>query len=926
MNRSGICDCCEGIAVETPLAIDNRLGLSVIAYRAGTWATFKASMLAELSRNLPALRTRSDADFTIALLDAWALVCDILTFYSERGANEHYLRTATDLISVAELAKLIGYKARPGVAAGATLSFTLESPPPVAPSPTARRAQENAVPSKITLPAGTQVRSVPGPGETAVTFETSAPIEARYAWNDLKPRLTWLPDDGSDNFLANLRLQGLFGDLKVGDYLLIVARSLPDAPSVQRIASIALETTSQTTLVTFESGGFDATPAPLPTTAASFLSSDLSDLALWSEVKRTLWPDQTAFVAQAVANNWNVDDLEADLNALRGGIVPFEPEDGIPPIRVFRLGIRASLFGHNAPLWDALPASLRFTSYTQEYSGGVPQNKWDAHAAPYPATWEGNRLYDDAAFTDGSFNGQTTVDLDNAYTTISDGDYLVFQTPGSPPFVAPVRSSDELSRSDYLLSAKISRVVVDVPNSTPQWDTLANFVLRTTRVLATSGELPVAPIVAAQPVSGSTLLLDTAQLGLKLGQRIVVSGSLAETQGGSASEAATIVALALVDGYTSLTLAPQLANAYVRASVSINANVAPATHGETRSEIIGSGDATQTYQRFKLSATPLTYTSAATPSGVASTLTVRVNGVAWREVDWLFGSGPHARVFTSFVDEGGSRRVQFGDGSENGERTVSGANNVLAQYRQGLGSAGNVRAGQLSMLQSRPLGLKGVNNALPATGGADPESADSARANAPVTVRALDRIVSLEDFGDFARASGGVAKADAAWAWTGTQRVVCVTVAGPAGSAFPAGTPPYANLLAAMAAASDGMTPVVLRTYVPSTFDLAATLVTDPTLDPAAVLAAVKAALTAAFSFDVRAFAQPVFRSEVIAVMQDVPGVVALTLDGFGYTGAAQNPQADALVAPGPTVGPAGFAGATLLTLGPGLLPGVVTA
>ena len=146
-------------------------------------------MLDALS-NLPqlaGLRTRDDDDFTIALCDAFAIVCDILTFYYERSANEHYLRTATQLVSVAELAALIGYEPSPGVAASAALAFTLESPPPVMPQ-TPPAPQPALVPNQVPIPLGTQVQSVPGPGEQPVTFETVAPITARYDWNALEPR------------------------------------------------------------------------------------------------------------------------------------------------------------------------------------------------------------------------------------------------------------------------------------------------------------------------------------------------------------------------------------------------------------------------------------------------------------------------------------------------------------------------------------------------------------------------------------------------------------------------------------------------------------------------------------------------------------------------------------------------------------------
>ena len=115
---------------ETPAVIDNRPGLTAIAYRVGTHSRFKASMLARLSdpdlSELKALKTREDDDFSIALLDAWASVADVLTFYQERIANENYLRTATERNSILQLACLIGYKLRPGVAASVYLAFTVE--------------------------------------------------------------------------------------------------------------------------------------------------------------------------------------------------------------------------------------------------------------------------------------------------------------------------------------------------------------------------------------------------------------------------------------------------------------------------------------------------------------------------------------------------------------------------------------------------------------------------------------------------------------------------------------------------------------------------------------------------------------------------------------------------------------------------------
>src|SRR5438132_8804707 len=127
------CGCCEGIAAETPLRIENRPGLSAIAYRVGAHAQFKETLHARLSASgqpaLAGFTTRDSDDFSIALLDAWATVGDVLTFYQERIANEAYLRTATERLSVLELARLIGYQLRPGVAAATYMAFTLEDAP-----------------------------------------------------------------------------------------------------------------------------------------------------------------------------------------------------------------------------------------------------------------------------------------------------------------------------------------------------------------------------------------------------------------------------------------------------------------------------------------------------------------------------------------------------------------------------------------------------------------------------------------------------------------------------------------------------------------------------------------------------------------------------------------------------------------------------
>lgn len=119
------CACGCGATATTPLPLANRPGLPSLAYRVGTYADFRATMQDDLSdSSLPALaglRTRELDDASMAILDAWAVGADVLSFYQERIANEGFLRTATERRSVHELARLVDYRLRPGVSASVYL-------------------------------------------------------------------------------------------------------------------------------------------------------------------------------------------------------------------------------------------------------------------------------------------------------------------------------------------------------------------------------------------------------------------------------------------------------------------------------------------------------------------------------------------------------------------------------------------------------------------------------------------------------------------------------------------------------------------------------------------------------------------------------------------------------------------------------------
>src|SRR5439155_7240327 len=188
----------------------------------------------ETFQPLAKLTTRDPGDPSIALLDGWATAGDVLTFYEERIANEGYLRTATERRSVLELARLVGYRLRPGISSSVYLAFTVSD-------------GFNGI-----IPSGTRAHSIPGTGQKPQPFETYVDLTARDVWNNLKPRLTrpQVITLGNDNpvdptvvspfepgFDARTRVtlyfKGIATNLKPGDALLIVAGSGP-GQQVQR--------------------------------------------------------------------------------------------------------------------------------------------------------------------------------------------------------------------------------------------------------------------------------------------------------------------------------------------------------------------------------------------------------------------------------------------------------------------------------------------------------------------------------------------------------------------------------------------------------------------------------------------------------------------------------------------------------------------
>ncbi len=485
-----------------------------------------------------------------------------------------------------------------------------------------------------------------------------------------------------------------------------------------------------------------------------------------------------------------------------------------------------------------------------------------------------------------------TIDLDAVYPKIVAGKgWLVLSTPEYRE-VFPIKAAVESARAEFGLSGKTTRITLGPGENHDRF----NNSLRSVVVYAESEQLTFADKPRTDPVSGGEILISPAAPGLKAGQLLSVAG----LRVGSEQPGMEIVEIGGVQSTkegTRVTLVTNLAFAYKRETVTINANVARATHGETKKdEVLGSGDGSLGFQRFTLKRKPLTYVSAPLPGGAASTLEVRVKGVRWHEVPSFYRVEPGDRAYVVRRADDGSLTVQFGDGST-GARLPTGTNNVTATYRAGLGLDGLVKAETITTLMSRPLGLKAAMNPIPATGAGDPEKLADARTNAPLTVLTLDRIVSVRDFEDFARAFAGIGKAQASLLWNGERQIVHLTVAGAEGQTVEPASASFRNLLAGIDAARHADQLVRVSPHTALLFTISARVATDPDRVREEVIAAVKAALRGSFAFEARAFGQGVTASEVLTVMQNVHGVVAVDLESLDGRNPIRHPNIPARAA-----------------------------
>jgi predicted phage baseplate assembly protein len=539
-----------------------------------------------------------------------------------------------------------------------------------------------------------------------------------------------------------------------------------------------------------------------------------------------------------------------------------------PQVYVFR--DRGSLFGFDAPDFRAMSVDIKVA-----YGGLVSSNP-----VVYREQWPGFQLANDTT-TAANLAAQPprgVIDLDREYAKLVQGGWVCLQSRTEVEAYRIARVSPT-SRTDFTLSAKCTRLELD------GYERLTRFARRATVVHLQSEQLSLSGEPDTSLVSGQDIRIAGSPTAMPAGRTIVVRG--VDADGIARAEQAVLRTWTAVDGNVELRLEAPLAYAYVRESFEVLGNVASASHGSSVREPIGSGDGGLANQRFALRQSPLTWVAAPSSSGRESTLELVIDDIVWTRIDALFDAGPEARVYQLEQDSEGHTTVVLGDGRR-GARAPTGLENVIARYRKGIGLAGELAAGQISLMTAGPPGLRAVTNPLPALGAEDAESLDTARRNAPQTVLTLDRLVSLSDYEDFARTFAGIGKARSAALWTGKRSIVHLTVAAASGAVLSESDPPITALRAALAAKADPSQIALVSTFEQALFGVRLRILRDAAYLPDPLAESIAAALLDEFSFAYREFAQSVAASEVVALVQATPGVVALDLDALYRVGQSE--------------------------------------
>lgn len=620
-----------------------------------------------LKRSLKAFgewRGRHPQDFGMMLIEMWAYVCDITSFYDSAFAHESYLRTSTRRDSIRRLVDPLGYIPRPAVAALADLSVYADG----------RKA--------VSLSVGTAFSSGAFNGNPPQIFELDkeSTIHALLnEWTFLPLRRSTFGPYGQfyKTFLCELGSVSV----KADDLVMVKVGSSRWATKVKEVKAHEGADHLSYTEVTVASWIW--VPGNTDVSSVRILKPT-SKTSLWTQTSPAFGPSWPGEWATEPDGTWfNLESVSQTIKVNQDAIV--QRNDNFYAGNIFSSQIVGILIQ---------PAS---TVEIKDNSNVVIAK------VPVPAV-----------------TGRTTQ---------------IRFAPHITSIAAPATSTSQATEFT-IHHAMVSAGKVTIESLT-----------EISRTDSFNVKLPAElPRDASAP--GRFQLEDINGVGLTRPGALNFSTGQFSVQG---------------DPWTPETLATP---------VKLHGNIVSTSRGETvKSEILGVGDSSIANQSFTLKKSPLTYLpspSEKTPSGLASTLTVYVDGLQWTEVPNFYGHRSDEEIYIVRQNDKNESSVTFGDGVL-GRRLSTGVT-VVAYYRFGAGGA-MPPAGSITQIAKPVKGLKSVRSPVASYGGADEEAAASLQKFAPRSALLLGRVVSLPDLEAAAASYAGVRAVSAEWRWSSTLQV-----------------------------------------------------------------------------------------------------------------------------------------------------------
>ncbi|WP_274032523.1 baseplate J/gp47 family protein [Streptomyces sp. MMBL 11-1] len=304
-----------------------------------------------------------------------------------------------------------------------------------------------------------------------------------------------------------------------------------------------------------------------------------------------------------------------------------------------------------------------------------------------------------------------------------------------------------------------------------------------------------------------------------------------------------------------------------------------------RVEDVGTSDGTQA-QEFTLAQAPVLLDS------VRVFVDDGLGGTEWTRVPDFLLTRPSDLIVTAHTDDQGITRLVFGDGT-NGAIPATGLKIAVA-YRTGGGSYGNIPQGSIIDLAE---GLPGivVAGSSPMAGGADEESIDQIRVNAPRVFRTQGRAVSAQDYADLALSVAGVAGASAV---VRSASAVTIFIVGPNAILPSEGQRDAVAQYVQERALTGVIVNVVNGTLVPThigSSSLPVLVSVQPRYRRDTVKLAVQQAIQRVFTPPQTTFGSRISISQVYRAIQEVPGVEWAVVQMMARSDLPQSGTADVI-------------------------------